>query len=227
MSIQVYYHIFALNNDRFLNIIKEQIEYIINSPIYDKIDKVNICLTGNCKDNFDKTIEYISTLDKFYFRKCQLGDTSYERFTLSALKEDIMYDENSSKNKYLYMHSKGVSTAVKSHVKPVDYWRKCMMYFLLTKGDICLKKLDEYDTVGIFRHPTHHKPHYSGNFWWATGSYLRTLFSSFEIDEDYLGPEMYLFKSNPKSCDLHPMPPNYDGYVVCYPLELYKDYELN
>lgn len=227
MSVQVYYHIFATDNKEFLYIIKEQIEYINSSPIYNTIDHINICLTGNSRENFDKTIEYIKTLDsKYVLRKCEFADTSYERYTLLTLKEDLLKDNNSENNKYLYIHSKGASTSIQSHKKPVQHWRRCMMYFLLSRGDICLEKLNVYDTVGIFQHPTHHLPHYSGNFWWATGSYLKTLFSNYSIDDEYLGPEMFLFKANPRAFNLHPMPSKFDGYVICYPYELYKDYEI-
>jgi hypothetical protein len=227
MSVQVYYHIFAADREQYFDIVTEQIECIKNSPIYDKIEKINICLTGNHRENYDRTIEYIKTLDsKFVLRKCEFDDNTYERFTLLTLRDDILEDKNSDNNKYLYLHSKGATTSVKHHKKPVHHWRRCMMYFLLTKGKECLQKLDEYDTVGIFRHPTYHIPHYSGNFWWSTGSYLRKLFMEHTIDSDYLGPEMYLFKAKPNSCDLYPMPNGFDGYVTCFPYELYKDYEI-
>lgn len=227
MTIQIYYHIFAADREQYFDVVKEQFEYIKTSPIYNKIEKINICLTGNHKDNYDLTLQYIKEQDeKFILRKCEFNDTTFERFTLNTMKEDIINNIDSVNNKYLYIHSKGGTTSVKQHKKPVQHWRRCMMYFLLSKGQDCLKKLDEYDTVGIFRHPTHHIPHYSGNFWWATGKYLRKLFSEFEIDTDYLGPEMYLFKAKPNSYDMYPMPNGYDGYIVCYPFELYKDYEI-
>lgn len=223
MSIIIYYHIFVNDKELCFQIVEEQIDYILKSPIYSKIDKINCCITGNNKDNFIKMINYIKNLpDKFIIRKSDFADTTYERYTLLTLKEDLYSNKlNCDNNYFLYIHNKGSSLVDNNKIEPVGDWRRCMMYFLLSKADKCIEHLQDNDTVGIFKHPTCHQSHYSGNFWWARGSYLKILFDTQHMDNSYFGPEMFLFKSNPKFVDMHPVPPNYNGYTTCYKPEKY------
>lgn len=222
MTIQIYFHIFANYNPICHSILQEQIECILNSPIYDKISRINLCVSGSDNYNFNSILTYLRNLpDKFFIRKSEFGDNTYERYTLLTMKEDL---QNFSGNDdcILYIHTKGITRHVK-HLEPIRDWRRCMMYFLLNKGEQCLEYLKDYDTVGIFKHPTYDKPHYSGNFWWARGSYLKKLFDNFVIDDDHLSPEMFLFKANPKYFNMHEMPLNYFGYSDMYPPEKYQD----
>ena len=70
----------------------------------------------------------------------------------------------------------------------INDWRYYMEYFLICKYKICLKELEEYDTVGV-----NYLNHYSGNFWWSKGEYFKTL-QDF-IEDYYTAPEDYIFKS--------------------------------
>jgi hypothetical protein len=79
-----------------------------------------------------------------------------------------------------------------------------MEYFLIEKADICIKKIMEenYDTVGVMK--CNNPLHYHGNFWWAKTTYLKELFKNHTVGENYIDPELFLFKNNPKACDLYP-----------------------
>jgi len=72
--------------------------------------------------------------------------------------------------KVLYIHTKGVTRKGKSF----DDWRKCMIYWTITRWKECVDKLDEVDAVGpcYCEDPV---PHFKGNFWWANASYIRNL----------------------------------------------------
>jgi hypothetical protein len=97
----------------------------------------------------------------------------------------------------LYFHSKGV----KSNLPVKVYWWSLMMqYFLMRHADRCLGLLDTHDAVGCdWKLPLPGEtfsPHFSGNWWWATGSYLLKLNGS--ICDSYLCPEFYVGTGGPK-----------------------------
>jgi len=70
-----------------------------------------------------------------------------------------------------YCHTKGVS--YDQNFKS-DIWRRVMAEAILERSwKECVDKLDEgNNTCGIMNHRDRH---YSGNFWWAKASYIKTL----------------------------------------------------
>ncbi len=72
----------------------------------------------------------------------------------------------------------------------IYWWRNYMEFFLLKEYKVCIRLLEQYDTVGVnFR-----GDHYSGNFWWARGDYYLTLPN--HIEKDYFAPERFLLKDH-------------------------------
>lgn len=224
MKIESFYHICAKGGNEPLSIIDEQLKTIRNSEIYDVLDVVHCCLVGDDRSNFIYLLEHIPKYgDKFKISKTGWNDNTYEIFTLNYMKDKITED-----GIYLYLHSKGVT---KSSSEPVRDWRRCMEYFLIINGKKCIDKIEneKYDTVGIMKHPTYHYPHYSGNFWWASGSYLKKLFNEKQIMNDYYGCEMYLLSNNPKCFDFFPIHkhiPSYNGYKSKLDKKIYMDLNL-
>jgi len=73
--------------------------------------------------------------------------------------------------KILYLHTKGIGKTINLCIEDqIEY----MLYFLITNWQYCINKLNDNDTIGV---DLRNKPviHYSGNFWWANGSYILTL----------------------------------------------------
>ena len=72
----------------------------------------------------------------------------------------------------LYLHSKGVS-------RPADEtkakWRRLMMRELVEKWERCMLQLPHYDVIGVNWRDIPPVSHFSGNFWYASTKYLRTL----------------------------------------------------
>jgi hypothetical protein len=72
----------------------------------------------------------------------------------------------------LYLHSKGVSN-------PSDgtkaRWRELMMHALVAEWEERMPELAHYDAVGVNWRDMPPVSHFSGNFWYASTRYLRTL----------------------------------------------------
>jgi hypothetical protein len=217
--ISVYYHICIKSGNEALNIVKDQLSTLKMSKLYNLINEINCCLTGDDTTNYNWLLNNIPLYcSKFKVAKSQFNDTSYERFTLNYIGETLNHDY------CLYLHSKGMT---KLNDPNVLTWRKCMEFFLIEKAEECLNKMinENYDTVGVMYQFS--PPHYHGNFWWAKTSYLRELFANYTIGSDYLDPEFFLCKNNPKSYDMYPafsIHNNFCGYFYHLPREIYCNY---
>jgi len=74
----------------------------------------------------------------------------------------------------LYIHTKGAS---KQDNENVISWRHLMNYFNIEKVKNVFKLFEktEFNTYGVHYISSNNRPHYSGNFWWAKSSYLKTI----------------------------------------------------
>ena len=93
----------------------------------------------------------------------------FERPTINLI---YLFAKHNPNVNILYLHTKGVSYG-KPGQNIVD-WKNLMLYFLVENHKVCLDLLQEYDAVGC-NYLTEPKKHFSGNFWWAKGSYINTL----------------------------------------------------
>jgi hypothetical protein len=207
-NIYVFYHIYC--NGYTLEVLKDQINKIIFSGLYDKCNKIFCFLVG--EDEYIKIcIDYINNQGKkFSIEAVDPNNKSFERFTLLKIKKYI-----NDNDKFLYIHTKGIT---KNNNVYVTDWRNIMEYFLIYKFNKCLDELDNHDTVGINYIPGYH---YSGNFWWTKGSYYKKL--SDTIPNYYTAPEDYICTANPKLKSLHNT--NIDHYKILYPIKNYIDVE--
>lgn len=135
--------------------------------------------------------------DKFkviYGGKCSL----YERATLHKMME-ISQQENCH---FWYAHTKGLKYILTNTPKESNVidWINLMCYFNFTLWKDATNELTKVNVCGCnFRNEP--LPHFSGNFWWATSEYIKTL--PRKIGPKYLDPEMWLFRSNPTYTCLH------------------------
>ena len=192
-KLYVFFHIFC--NEKTMTIVSDQCMKILFSGLYDKLEAVYCFLTGakHDIDNIEKLV--ISMGKKFIVKEKGENDTTFERFTLLKIKPLIKPED-----KLLYIHSKGVSKDV--GVNAVYWWRSWMEYFLIAKFKKCLEELDNHDIVGVNYSAESIGPHFSGNFWWATGKYYLSLPDT--IGPEYNDPETYVFSKNPKHVDVCP-----------------------
>lgn len=160
----IYYHIAQMGN--WVEVVSEQVRALQDSGLYEASDKILFGVVGNAPIALPSKFEML-----FHHPDIRLAEVP----TLEALREHAL-KENFN---VLYMHTKGVAYLEKGNTKEiVTFWRKYMEYFCIGKWQECLESLREFDAAGCeFYGPKQHfsNPHFSGNFWWATSSYLRTL----------------------------------------------------
>jgi hypothetical protein len=70
-----------------------------------------------------------------------------------------------------YIHTKGVSRQPDPAIRD---WRHLLEYFVLERWRECVSVLQRYDCCGVNAFYAPYR-HFSGNFWWATTEYIRTL----------------------------------------------------
>jgi hypothetical protein len=72
----------------------------------------------------------------------------------------------------LYLHSKGVSNAAD---ETKAKWRRLMMRELVENWEQCVLQLPYYDIIGVNWRDMPPISHFSGNFWYASTRYVRSL----------------------------------------------------
>jgi GR25 family glycosyltransferase involved in LPS biosynthesis len=138
------------------SILEHMVEMVLSQE-FDKIFVVNIGEPVNIVHPKIQVIEYSKNI------------YSFELETINLIRT---FSENQECD-VLYLHTKGITQKSPN----VTDWVNMMLYFLVEKTEECVEKLKEYDTVGcnLYLHSHECRSHYSGNFWWAKTSYLRTL----------------------------------------------------
>jgi len=138
------------------SILEHMVEMVLRQE-FDKIFVVNIGEPVNIVHPKIQVIEYSKNI------------YSFELETINLIRT---FSENQECD-VLYLHTKGITQRYQN----VTDWVNMMLYFLVEKTEECVEKLKEYDTVGcnLYLHSHECRSHYSGNFWWAKTSYLRTL----------------------------------------------------
>ena len=99
-TVVIFYHIFTNSGKLVFEIFEEQVNTIMCSPLFNEIQNVNCCVTGNDMTNYHKMLERISQLSnqtngKFRVYKTVFGDGTIEKFTYYAIKD---YVNNISNN---------------------------------------------------------------------------------------------------------------------------------
>jgi hypothetical protein len=146
-------------------IVEEQCKRLDESGLLDRTSKILVGVVGDPGEN----TSLISDLLGQGALVRQLGPlSSFEFPTLQWL-----YEEVSDKNVACwYAHTKGVSTLSRDKVK----WRLKMESVIFDQYEKCIEALETHDICGIdWTSDPLGRSFYSGNFWWANSSYLRTL----------------------------------------------------
>lgn len=152
--------------------------------------------------------------NKFQIIKHQPNDSSYERLTLESLRSFAKADDF-----ILYVHSKGVKYTDTQWLQLVGDWRRYMSYHTIKDWRKCVQFLENGSEVVGANFQTEPERHFSGNFWWARGDYIRTLPE--KIGNQELDPEMYICQAAKTVTSLSNS--NVNHYRSLYPLSRYVD----
>lgn len=173
----IFYHVFTVNH--WKEILLEQLDRM------EKAGMLEDAASGGTKHLFvSGDLEKVAELagEGWIYH-----NSTGEPDTLNQLRGIIPDDDVS-----LYIHTKGV-TRLDFKQNSTD-WRKFMEYFVLDKWRDCVSALVEYDACGVNYWSDHEKPHFSGNFWWAKNSYLKTLPP---VSSNRLDAEFWVGRNNP------------------------------
>jgi len=160
--VHIYYHIYAI--DGVESIIDEQLSLIKKHFDFPYILNVGISIA---EDN--TSIDYIiNKFEKIRDVRCK----GNEFVTLDLIEKDKQKFGDS--DYILYIHTKGAS---KQNLENIVSWRHLMNYFNIEKYKNIFKIFEktDYNTYGVLLGTAGKWKLYSGNFWWAKSSYLKTI----------------------------------------------------
>ncbi len=220
MAIKVFYHVYAASPEVEV-LIRDMLEKVIFSGLYEAAEGVHCFLAGKRPGQaFDAARSCLESFGgRIRIEAMESREKSGERFTLLRMPAFV-----EPSDKILYLHAKGCTRIRKPEFPWIRDWISMMQYHLIAGHRNCVDHLDSHDVVGTDYHPgndfTRGRPHFSGNFWWARGDYFLSLDAA-DMDGDYLGPEMFLFKKKPRFHSLRDSATNH--YKDPYPYSRYLD----
>jgi hypothetical protein len=148
-----------IHNTDILNYI---LNYINDNKLIHILDAIYIVNIGN---KIEKTYDN----DKIHIINYSENEKLWEIPTIKLLH---IFSEFNNDCNILYLHTKGVSYNVIPN--QIMDWTNMMLYYNITKFESNIKLLEKYDAIGCNFLEKPHK-HFSGNFWWAKSSYIRTI----------------------------------------------------
>lgn len=166
--VKIYYHIYA--TDGVESIIDEQLSLISNC--------INVPYTldiGISIPSENVSIENILNVVYKYTSKIRdVRAWGNEFVTIDLIEKDK--DKFGDSDYILYLHTKGASKINDANYSKLEDWRHFMNYFNIEKCIDVFKifQKSDFNTYGV-HYISSNSPHYSGNFWWAKASYLKTI----------------------------------------------------
>lgn len=205
-NLKLYYHLCKLGHNPDA-IFGEQLNYLIDSGLLEKLSEIHFVFISNPIANNHDAMAVKTDIGKFIAKRTKVQPLIFlhvvkvpekrEQITLELLYQDAKKHPG---DYYLYIHSKGLSYPIGSHVRNcVDNWRRLMCEHLILNYENALSALEGCDAVGINLTTTEtdgrgNVPrHFSGNYWWAKGSYVQTLSNPSEFPHlDIREPEFWI-----------------------------------
>lgn len=170
--VRVYYHIYAVEGVE--SIIDEQVSLIDTYFDFPYIMNIGITTTKE-NQRISQIIDKLYSYNPNYrIRDVRIGGNEFTTLDLIELDKDIIADDD----KILYLHTKGASKLEEVNYSNIVDWRNLLMYFnVVHVKTIFAAFKTNYNTFGCLlkRIAGFDTSIYDGNFWWAKGSYIKTL----------------------------------------------------
>jgi hypothetical protein len=165
--IHIYYHIYAIEGADA--IVKEQLSLIKANFKFPYKLNIGISIADD-----DTSISNILSL----FNTSDLKDVrakGNEFVTLELIEKDK--EKFGDSDYILYLHTKGASKQSQSNYQNIVSWRHLMNYFNIERCESVFKIFEKtsYNTYGVLLGQAGNWKIYSGNFWWARASYIKTI----------------------------------------------------
>ncbi|MDO5571245.1 MAG: hypothetical protein Q4F97_07240 [Bacteroidales bacterium] len=224
------YHIFCSRN--WKNLVKNQVNKLIKSELYKYVNKIYVSVIYNEESD----IKYLKNLlsDRFEIVIISQNPSDYEMPILNYI-----WEKSKSEDFFLfYFHTKGVSlndsACDRYLLKHPHYnvsfdfmrdcnekWRILMEYFQIDKFNIAINSLNNgFNAYGVIYRLNNKGNHFSGNFWWASSKYIKTLPPINFLDYGRWNAEFWIGKGE----DFKPYVPYnnlFDPYFIPIPSILY------
>lgn len=172
---RIYYHIYAI--DGVESIIEEQLSLIEKHFNFEHIINIGICLSEETVslDNIVKLIDKYNKLSQIFVS--DIKNECNEFVTLNLIERDkLMFDDT---DLIFYLHTKGASKQKTIYYLESERWRNVMQSFSIEriKNVFEVLKSKLYNTYGVLLESVNESKNiiYSGNFWWMTGEYAKTI----------------------------------------------------
>jgi hypothetical protein len=164
--VHVYYHIYAI--DGVESIIDEQLSLIKKHFDFPYVLNVGISIAENDTST-------TSILEKIKSNLRDIRSKGNEWTTLDLIRKDV--EKFGDSDYILYIHTKGASKQNDVNFKNIITWRHLMNYFNIERAKNVFKLFEktEFNTYGVLYSVSGNWKLYSGNFWWAKSSYLKTI----------------------------------------------------
>lgn len=216
----LYIHICTIGN--WKEVLTGIYQKVLHSGLIEHLSGIKLSICGTEKDAVLAILNHPKV--EIVIQKDQSNE--FERQCLKKIHEHSTQEDCN----ICYIHTKGVTKSGNQRVKD---WVNLMLYFIVERFELCINGLKKHDTVGTMMNVVPHmymktctlkdtslSQHYSGNFWWARSTYLRTL--SADIKNGYIDPELWI-ASGKKMSMLSLWQTGVDHYNDLYPRNIYEN----
>ena len=173
--IRIYYHIYVVHGVE--SIIEEQLSLMKTHFNFKHIINIGICLSEESIsiDNINKLIDKYNKSNQIVI--CDIKNECNEFVTLDIIELHKPTFEDT--DNIFYLHTKGASKQNTDEYPKNERWRKMMQLYNVKyfKNVFEVFSGGLYNTYGFFLETVNDSENviYSGNFWWMTGEYAKTI----------------------------------------------------
>ena len=206
-------------------IVRRQMDTLRRSGLLERTSRFCVSVITLHDDDLDRLRAVIDT-PKLEIIAVNTDPSVYEYPALNFIRQCAQEGDAL----FYYFHSKGISYQAldtndrrfRSFVSKIVAWCEMLEYFIFDQWRVAVNTLTHgYDAYGCYQWPPREYTMFSGNFWWTTASYVRTLpaFDEEVIRKSRFYSEVWLYEHPLRV--FSPFESSADLYFVRIPRSLY------